>query len=419
MQGDRGPRAAAGSRGGAPGFGGLAISRRTLLRTAAATALAPAVPDWLESLAGRVAALGGPGLLRSYDVEGTGAFDQAHANCAYTYDNAVAGLALLAGGHAAAAHRLGDALLAAQARDRFWKDGRLRNAFAAGAAPATGDYTLPGWWDATQNRWVEDAYQVSTATGVVAWAMLLWMALFHASGEARYRDAAARAADWAGRTVRVRSGYGGGFLGWEPSPARLGWVSTEHNLDLAVALAALGRTEAAAHAAGFVAGMWNTAERRFFAGLTQAGAPNPHAAVDANLWPLLAPGARLAWAPALAWVLAHQGVPAAAPEGVDFDSDRDGIWLEGTAYLALAARRAGMGPTAARMMATLQAQTAPSGLIWACSVPRLTTGFSTGLTEKADFFYYRRPHVAATGWAVLAKLDASPFALAMPGAAAR
>ncbi len=391
------------------------FSRRLLLLGAAA-ALIPK-PDWLDTLAARVAAIGGLGLLRSYDVAGSGAFDRAHENCAYVYDNAVVGMALLAGGRVAPARRLGDALVAAQGRDRFWKDGRLRNAYAAGIVAAAGDYPLPGWWDAGQGKWVEDAYQVSTATGVVAWAMLFWMALFRATGDARYQDAAGRAGDWVERVVRVSAGYGGGFLGWEPSPVRLGWVSTEHNLDLAVAFAAMGRTEAASHAAGFVARMWQAGEARFASGLTPAGAVNPHSAADANIWPLLAPGARPAWRGALDWVLARQGVPAAAPEGVDFDTDRDGIWLEGTAYVALAARRAGAAyaPVRARMMATLRAQTAGSGLVWACSVPALTTGLSTGLVEAdgrpAPFLYFRRPHIAATGWAALAALDASPFAL--------
>jgi hypothetical protein len=375
---------------------------------ASAAALVPKA-DWVGVLAARVVAAGG--LLRSYDVAGDGAFDRAHGNCAYVYDNAVVGMALLAGGRVAAARVLGDGLAAAQGRDRYWRDGRLRNAYAAGKVAAAGAYPLPGWWDAAAGRWVEDAYQVSTATGVVAWAVLFWMALFRATGEARYRDAAGQAGDWITRFVRVPAGYSGGFLGWEPSPARLGWVSTEHNLDCAVAFAALGRREDAAHAAGFVASMWQAAERRFDAGLTPAGAPNGFSAVDACVWPLLAAGAQPAWAAALDGVLARQGVPAAAQEGVDFNDDRDGIWLEGTAYVALAASRQGRAALAARMIATLRAQTGGSGLVWASSVPRLTTGLATGLTERPDFYYYRRPHIAATGWAALAGLGVSPFAI--------
>ncbi len=382
----------------------MAISRRCFLVGGAAASM-PGDGSWLDALASRVRG----GLLLSYEGLGDSAFDRAHGNCAYVYDNAVAGVALLAGGRVAAARVLGDALVAAQGRDRFWKDDRWRNAYAAGPGPAAGSYPLPGWWDTAAGHWVEDAYQVGTSTGVVAWAMLFLLRLSAATGDARYRDTAARAGDWVESHVRGPRGYAGGFLGWETSPASLAWVSTEHNLDLAVAFAALGRTEAARHARVFVESMWDARAGRFFAGLTPDGADNQAAAVDANIWPLLAPGASPAWLPALDWVLAHQGVPAADPEGVDFNDDRDGIWLEGTAYVALLAQRVGWRAVAARMMRTLVDQTAPAGLVWASSVPRLTTGFSTGLTTQADFFYYRRPHIGATGWAALARLGASPF----------
>ena len=373
--------------------------------TGAATLPATAnAPDWVAALATRATALGGPGLIQSYEVGGTGPFDLAHGNCAYVYDNAAAGLALLAAGHLDLARRLGDALATAQAQDRFWKDGRLRNAYKSGPSPTSGAYPLPGWWNATAARWTEDAYQAGTATGVVGWAMLLFLALARATSETSYTKAAARAADWIIRTTQVTAGYSGGFLGFEPGPERLGWVSTEHNLDLSVAFAQLGRPTEAAHAHAFVTSMWNDTAGRFMTGLRPDGAINDTPAVDANLWPLLAPNPAPAWPRAIGWVLAHQGVPPNAPAGVDFNDDRDGIWLEGTAYLALAAP-----DLKQRMLATLRAQTAPSGLVWASSVPQLTTGLSTGLTDDADFFYYRRPHLGATAWAALAGMGVSPF----------
>jgi hypothetical protein len=66
------------------------------------------------------------------------------------------------------------------------------------------------------------------------------------------------------------------------------------------------------------------------------------------------------------------------------------------------------------MLATLRAQTAPGGLVWASTVPRLTTGLATGVTDSAspaDFVYFRRPHIGATAWAVLAVLGKTPFNL--------
>jgi hypothetical protein len=391
------------------------MRRREVLQTAlAAAAVTPrpqvppaATPDWLGAIVARATALGGPGLLLSYEVDGKSPFDRTHANCAYVYDNAAAGLALLQG-HTDLARRLGDALVQAQAHDRFWQDGRLRNAYKAGAAPATGPYPLPGYWDAVASRWTEDAYQVGTATGVVAWAMLVWLALARATGDGRYTQAASRAGDWVIRTTQVTRGYSGGFLGFEPGPERLGWASTEHNLDLAVAFAGLGRAAAAAHAQSFLENMWDSEAGRFMTGLRPDGSLNDTPAADANLWPILLPGAMRAWTRAFGWVMTHLGVPEANPQGVDFNDDRDGIWLEGTAYAAMVARQVGPAALAARMRATLAAQTAPSGMVYASSVPRLTTGLSTGLTTEPDFYYYRRAHLGATAWAAL---KSTPFAL--------
>jgi hypothetical protein len=235
--------------------------------------------------------------------------------------------------------------------------------------------------------------------------MLLWTAL-----GADFRPAADRAADWIAKRASGPAGFIGGFLGHEPAPQAMTWTSTEHNLDVAIAFRRLGRPEAA-FAAAFVARMWEPAEDRFVSGLTPEGTRNPHSAIDANIWPLLAGAPH---PQALDWVLSRHGLPAGAPraeiDGVDFDTDRDGIWLEGTAITALWLRRTGETALAARFRATLAANTAPNGLIYACTTPTLTTGLSTGLDASAPpFLYYRRPHIAPTAWAVLAALGVNPF----------
>ncbi len=380
----------------------LPLSRRDFLAAGGAAAIG--LSSWRDVLSDRAHTLGGPGLLQSYDVSGTSPFDRTQADCAYVYDNAVTGLALLAIGNTQGAARIGDALARAQKQDRFFHDGRLRNAYRAGPSPAQGNYPLAGWWDGAQSRWLEDGYQAGTATGVLAWAMLLWIAL----GK-NYRAPAERAADFVQSQLRGPRGYTGGFLGFEPTPQRIAWVSTEHNIDLAAAFAALGRTEAATHAADFVASMWQSPEGRFAIGLKPDGTLNDASAIDANLWPLLAKGANPDWNRAISWVLAKHGLPPGpTADGVDFNTDRDGIWLEGTAITALACKHSGL--PADHLMATLRANTAPGGLIYASSIPQLTTGLSTGLDEHAaDFTYFRRPHIAPTAWAMLAANNISPF----------
>lgn len=385
------------------------MRRRNLLAAAFAAPAAAADP-WAalaarchEAMRARLSADGAPCLLRSWDAGMADDFALTHRETAYVYDNAVVGLAFLAMDDAAAARRIGLALALAQGADRFFRDGRLRNAYVAG--PATG--RLPGWWDAASARWVEDAYQVGTATGVMAWAMLLWRALDEATGEPVFRDAARRAADWVVATQRGPRGFRGGFIGHEPSPAPLLWVATEHNIDLEAAFDRLGRRAEAGHAAAFVDAMWDAAEGRYLAGLTPDGAPNRFSALDANLWPLIARGMPRARRGALAWVQARHAVG----DGFDFNDDRDGAWTEGTAIAALALRLAGEEEAAARAGAFLRGQLAPGGLLYATDVPLLSTSLSTGINPaQADFRYPRLPHLAPAAWAILAARRFNPFA---------
>ncbi|MBR0656637.1 hypothetical protein [Plastoroseomonas arctica] len=374
----------------------------------AAPALIAAGEPWtplalraLAPIRAGVAALGGPGLLRSWEIGRGGDFDRVQAEAAFTYDNALAGFALLAAGDRDGAWCLAEGLRLAQTQDRSYRDGRLRNAYAAGRqfADAPASARPPGWWD---GAWREDAYQVGSAVGPVAFAMLLWTAM----AEAPFLEAARAAADWCAGFRVADGGFAGGVIGHEPSPAALRWRSTEQNIDLAIAFARVGRQAAAAHAADFVRAMWEPAEARFVAGLTPSGARNGHSALDANLFPLLAWPREARFAPALDWVLARHG----AAGGLDFDQDRDGAWLEGTAQAALLLRRLGREAEARGYAATIARHMTGAGWVRAASVPALTTGLETGITPGvADFTYPDRAHLGATAWVALAALGASPF----------
>ncbi len=172
----------------------------------------------------------GPVLLRSYEAaDGDGEIDiPALRTAAFTYDNALAVIALLACGHRSEAMRIGAALERAVLHDT-----RLRNTYRAGAV---GDTVLPnGWWDAAQNRWMEDGYQSGTATGNAAWAALALLALHEASGDTRWRTAAAKLATWVvanTRDARPDGGFSGGVDGFDAAPVKLGWKSSEHAIDL-------------------------------------------------------------------------------------------------------------------------------------------------------------------------------------------
>jgi hypothetical protein len=341
----------------------------------------------------------GPVLLHSYIVvPGGGDFDLTQANAAYVYDNALAGLLLLAAGHRDAAARIGEALALAQAHDRKFTDGRLRNAYAAGAM--TVPAKLPGFWDHAASRWAEDPYQLGTDTGPMAWAMLLWAAL-------GLRAPADAAGDFINATLRAPHGYYGGFYGFDPYQQRLTWQSTEQNTDLVTAFTLLGRHDDAAHAASFVRSMYDRRLHRFGSGRGPDGTVNPLLAADAGIWPYLAGLGDEASALAAIKSL-RRG------DGIGFSEASTSIWLEGTGFAALALRKMS-NPLAAAFMATIAANISPEGYVYATVAPSLSTGLTIGPalqpnTPEQRFNYYRRPALSATSWAGLAAQQINPLA---------
>lgn len=346
-----------------------------------------------------------PLLLRSYD----GADLPALRTAAFTYDNALAVIALLGCGQRAQALRIGTALERAALLDT-----RLRNTYRAGAVT---DKVLPnGWWDAAQNRWVEDGYQSGTATGNVAWTALALLALHEATNDARWRDAAAKLATWIVANTRDASGgFTGGVDGFDAAPVKLGWKASEHAIDLVALFGWLAQVNApgdwaaqAAHARRFLDSQWDDKGGRFFIGTLPDGrTPNyTTSALDVQWWSQLLPDAPERWRRAFAYAERVHVVDG----GFDFNDDRDGLWLEGTAQAALAYRVAGKTDAARRCLTTIAAQFDTNGYVYATREPKITTGLAIGpASTSADAFYYRRPHLGATAWTALAALDRNPF----------
>ncbi|MBU6449766.1 MAG: hypothetical protein KGQ26_09100 [Rhodospirillales bacterium] len=373
-----------------------------LLLPAIARAQASLADGFVRAILGQMAALGdGPVLLNSYLVD-TGPraddFDLTQANAAYVYDNALAGLLLLAAGHKPEARRIGQALATAQAHDRKFSDGRLRNGYAAGAMAVPAK--LPGFWNPKTNQWDEDPYQVGTDTGPVAWAMLLWAAL-------GMDKPANKAGNFLDEQLRAPLGYYGGFYGYDQNQQKLTWESTEQNLDLTVAFEKLGRGEDSAHAKAFVKSAYDARAGLFKTGLAADGKPGAMVAADAGIWPYLAGVGDAASAVHAIATLRHGA-------GVGFSSASQGIWLEGTAFAALALKRM-KNPLAEAFSGTVSANISPQGYVYAAVQPVLSTGLKIGpslqkgVPEQA-FNYYRRPSLSATSWAGLAALGANPLA---------
>jgi hypothetical protein len=367
-------------------------------------------------ISARVDAIAGtaPVFLRSYDNErGAGAVvEPSQSTAAYSYDNALAVIAMLACDKRAEALRVGEALRLAAMTDT-----RLRNAYLAGVV---GDKVIPnGWWDARENHWAQDAYQQGTASGVVGWTALAMLALFDTTHEARWRDAALRLAQWTidhAADARGAGGFTGGIDGFDANPSKLTWKSTEQNIDLVALFTRLEHVPAAgdwkkytAVARGFVDAQWDSASGHFLVGTLADGlTPNRDSSgLDVQLWAQLLPGAKTDWRRALIYVEREHGVNG----GFDFNNDSDGLWLEGTAQAALVYRQVGRGADADKLLATISAQFSKGGFVYATREPRITTGLAVGsASSSADFYYFRRPHLGATAWAALAGLNRNPFA---------
>jgi hypothetical protein len=361
----------------------------------------------------------GPLFLPSYPTVESGPLHGA----AYLYDNAVAAIALAGCGERDKASRIGAAILRALGNDRTWHDGRLRNAYAAGVV-ANGAVKLPGWWDNTQNKWLEDRYQAGSDVGNMAWAMLALLSIDNVSGDdvsarSRFRDGAARLGAWVAQWADTRGtgGFTGGTFGHEPTPDVRTWKSTEHNTDLAAAFGLLAiRTgdsrwrDMATAAEHFVDTMWDPACTCFAAGTAEDGVTrNPILALDAQVWPLMAlPGAARKFASAIATTEQRMSVN----EGFSYGEDRDGVWTEGTGQMALLMELLGRTGKAKSLIVVIESQRSPDGGFYATSVQALPTGFMLDTDPIKPRFYFRLPHLGAAAWAALAEREFNPFTAA-------
>ncbi|SFO28941.1 hypothetical protein SAMN05216330_102555 [Bradyrhizobium sp. Ghvi] len=353
-----------------------------------------------------------PLFLSSYPTVESGPLHGA----AYLYDNAVAAIALVGCGEGDKAYRIGSAILWAIDNDRTWHDGRLRNAYAAGVV-ANGPAKLPGWWDNTQNRWLEDRYQVGSDVGNMAWAMLALLSIDVNTGS-RFRDGAARLGAWVMQWTDTRGtgGFTGGTFGHEPTPEVRTWKSTEHNTDLAAAFNLLAvRTgesrwrDQAMLAEYFVDTMWDPGCGCFAAGTAEDGVThNPILALDAQIWPLTAlHGAAGQFASAITTAEQRMSVGG----GFSYGENRDGMWTEGTGQMALLMRLLGRTERAESLIAIIESQRSPDGGFYATSVRALPTGFVLDTDPSKPRHYFRLSHLGAASWAALAARGFNPFTM--------
>lgn len=392
------------------------------------------------SPARRAARLAEPRFLRSYTTLAfqrlpppVGDFDFVLRNSAHTYDNALALLAFLADGSPDSLRRarlIGDAFVYATQHDRTYTDGRLRDVYTAGdlALPPgwtpngkKGTVPIPGFFDEERQEFIE-IEQGGVSTGNNAWALLALLALHRRTGEPDYLETAIGIGHFI-QQFQADDGTYQGFRGGldDPetgAPKDRPWASTEHNLDIHAAFTQLGQLDSdpawrqgAGHARAFVDAMWDESRGCGLTGTLDPDRRNEtpgQLPVDVQTWQVLAmPEHALALHPGLLDCADrfHRTADAGFT-GYDFNEDRDGVWFEGTAHMAVAAALAGKEQKAEPLRRALRrAQAKPpfgdgAGLA-AASRNGLTTGFG--------FFFHRRLHVGATSWNVFAQLRFNPF----------
>jgi hypothetical protein len=381
--------------------------------------------SYCDAIAARLPVGSEAAFIISYEPSEEGvALDPSLQNAAFVYDNALALIALLACEQESEARRVADALVFAVENDRFYKDGRVRNAYRAGAITES-PVLLPGWWSYQENKWLEEPSQVGSSTGNVAWAALALLNAYEVTGELSYVDTAIKIMTWVaalpGRNERALAGFPGGFFGHEPEPTALTWKSTEHNIDTYAVFDWLDRIDAsddgksdtwnreAKFSRAFVESMFDEKDGRFFIGTDLDGTTvvKTRTGLDAQFWPILAfQGFPAPWKRSVAWAETNHGVGG----GFDFNDDRDGIWLEGTAQAALVYKVLGNQEKAEALLHLLGEQRSPGGFVFATSRDPLTTGLAVSpQSTDADFVYHRWPHLGATAWAALAERGWNPF----------
>lgn len=343
-------------------------------------------------------------------------FNKIMQNVALSYDNALVLLAFDACGDIKNATLVADAFVYAQNHDRFYNDGRLRNAYMGG------DLVLPPGWAPNGKsgtvrlpQW-NDPEQLGTYTGNMAWVMTALLTHYEITGGEKYLDAAKRIGEWIQSNcydTRGAGGYTGGYRGWEPNPHKMLWKSTEHNIDVYAAFQKLYLItkdsrwkQRAEYAKKFVSAMWDDREGKFWIGTKEDGVSinNGIVTLDAQAWTVLAlldsSGTYLR---ALKYAEKHLAVDG----GFDFNEDKDGIWFEGTAQMACAYYATKQADRRKQCIAKIEKNVLKNGAVPAASTEALTTGLY--FSDGKPWLYYNCAHTGAAAWLLLAEAGKNPF----------
>ena len=357
-----------------------------------------------------------PVFLRSFSSAPVGTDDAVINNFAYTYDNAMAIMALCYADKPDRARQIADALVYAVNHDRDFSDGRIRNTYSSGdvrsfpnwySVKGTEFARMPGFYDIKDKAWYEDEYTLSTSVGNAAWAVLGLMEAYRSLGDAKYLSAAQTVGDFILSFKSVTGGFTGGYEDW--GRAKVTYKSTEHNIDLISAFALLANhssgakkaeyTAASEYAKAFVLSMYDGEKGCFYTGTGLDGVTINKSVLplDTNTWAILAMPDFADTDKVMLFVEKNMRVG----QGYDFNDDKDGVWFEGTAQVAAVYKLIGNTDKYAEILAFMKKNMGADGSITAADRNNVTTGF--------DWEYGKRAHLGATAWLVFAELGRNPF----------
>jgi hypothetical protein len=163
--------------------------------------------------------------------------------------------------------------------------------------------------------------------------------------------------------------------------------------------------ERALHAKGFVGAMWNEEDEHFWTGTLDDGVTinDSNIPVDIQAWAIMAMNS---FNSAISWAEDNCYTETDGFKGFDFNNDRDGIWFEGTAQMAVAYQINGEASksdfyTSELIKAQISATNANGKGIVAASHDGVTTGF--------DWEYFSRLHIGTTAWYIFAEMNYNPY----------
>ncbi len=357
-------------------------------------------------------------MLRSYDTE-----NLYIRNAAFSYDNALAAMALISADRQDEAEQIINSFLYAIEHDRYLP-GRVRNAYAAGditAFPGWGGAArLPGWYDADDQQWYEDRYQTGSNVGNTSYVALALLQYDAAYGSDHCAEAAAALMNWVidtcgGEGPGFTAGYDGWPEGGEDTTYVFTYKSIEHNIDAYAAFQQLWRRtgdtryrDAAESALELIDSMYDSERGVFYTGTLDDGVTHSteNIVLDAQVWACLALGdAFTPYAASLDVVKQMRSPEGAYP--FCLANANGGWWAEGTAYTALMYRLLGETEAASAAMNALCSIQLENGFLPAATVDNLSTGF--GLFDGSPWEYGSDPHLAPTAWFVMAANNFNPY----------